>query len=141
MSLQPENEDARVHCGVLKTMQGDARRAIAILEPALASHPNPPNWYHLSLGHAPFISGQYEAAEKALNKCLKLAVKSPYCLRYKIALYGETGRTVDAEAAAQDYASAGLESSVGAIMKLMKANDPDNRELLRKAFQSAGLPK
>jgi len=140
MSLQPENEDARAYFGAVQTFKGDAERAIAILEPILKSHPNPPYWYYLSLGTALLISGQYEAAELALGKCLELAAKSPYCLRYQIALYGETGRIADAKAAAQDYASVGFDPSVGSIMKLMKRMHPTNYARLERAFRSAGLP-
>ena len=141
MSLQPENEDARAYYGVVKNLQGDTERAIAILEPVVKSHPNPPYWYYLGLGAALFFSGQYEAAELALEKCLGLAAKSPYCLRYQIALYGETDRIADAEAAAHDYTSMGFDPSVGSIMNLLNENHPDNRARLERAFLSAGLPK
>lgn len=141
MSLEPENEDARAYYAVVKIFQGDTERALAILEPAVASHPNPPYWYYLSLGAALFYSGQYEATEMALEKCIELSAKSPYCLRYQIALYGEIGRIADAEAAAHDYASSGFDPSVGSIMNLMKENNPDDRVRLERAFLSAGLPK
>ncbi|MGR3291868.1 MAG: tetratricopeptide repeat protein [Paracoccaceae bacterium] len=141
MALQPENEDARAYYGVVLNLQGDTERALEILEPAVASHPNPPYWYYLSLGAALLNSGQYEAAELALEKCLELATKSPYCLRYQIALYGETGRIADAQAAARDYASSGFDPSVGSIMNLMKENHPDIRAGLERAFRSAELPK
>jgi DNA-binding winged helix-turn-helix (wHTH) protein/Tfp pilus assembly protein PilF len=140
MSLEPENEDARVYFGVVKNFQGDTEGALAILEPAVASHPNPPYWYYLSLGSALYFSGQYDAAEASLNKCLELAAQSPYCLRYEIALYGETGRIADAKAAANDYASSGFDPSVGSIMKLMNEIHPGNRARLERAFRSAGLP-
>lgn len=140
MALQPENEDARVYYAVVLIYQGYAERALAILEPAVASHPNPPYWYYLSLGAASFAFGHYEAAELAWEKCLELAEKSPYCLRYQIALYGETDRIADAKAAARDYASTGFDPSVRAIMNLMRETNPDLRARFEKAFQSAGLP-
>ena len=141
MSLQPENEDARAYYGIVKNFQGDAEQAVAILEPALASHPNPPYWYYLGLGSALFNLGQHEAAELALEKCLELAANSPYCLRYLIAVYGEMGRVTDAEAAVQIYASMGFDPTVGSIMNLMTFHYPDGRTRLERAFRSAGLPK
>jgi tetratricopeptide (TPR) repeat protein len=139
MSLEPENEDARVYFGVVRNFQGDSERAVAILEPAVASHPNPPYWYFLSLGAAYLNLSQYPAAERALEMCLKLAAGSPYCLRYQIALFGETGRIDDAKTAARDYASMGFDPSVGSIMNLMRENNPDSRAKLERAFRSAGL--
>jgi tetratricopeptide (TPR) repeat protein len=57
MALQPENEDARAYYGVILNFQGDAERALEILEPAVASHPNPPYWYYLCRGTALFSLG------------------------------------------------------------------------------------
>ena len=141
MSLQPENEDARAYYGVVLNFKGDTERALAVLEQAVRSHPNPPYWYYLGLGAALFFSDQYEAAELVLEKCLELAEKSPYCLKYKIALYGETGRIADAQAAADDYESWGFDASVGSVMNLMNESHPDDRARLESAFRSAGLPK
>ena len=77
--------------------------------PAVASHPNPPYWYYLTVAAASLNLGKYEAAEFALEKCLERAEKSPYCWRYQIALYGETDRIADAETAIQKYASTGFD--------------------------------
>ncbi len=141
MSLQPHNEDARAYFGILKNFQGDAEGAVAILEPALASHPDPPYWYFLGLGNALFNTGQYEQAATALNKCLELAQNSPYCLRYLIAVYGSMGLVAEAEAASRDYASMGFDPSVGSIMNLMTFHNSDHRDKLEKAFRSVGLPE
>ena len=141
MSLQPENEDARAYYGIVRNFQGDAEGAIEILEPALASHPNPPFWYYLGLGNALFNAGRYEPAASMLNKCLDLAGDSPYCLRYLIAVYGKMGRVEDAAVASRAYASQGFEPSIRAIMGLMTFHTPMNRELMETAFRAAGLPE
>lgn len=141
MSLQPADEDARAFYGVVRHLQGDAEGAIAILEPAVMSHPNPPYWYFLALGHALFSIDQYEGAESALQKCLDLAKNSPYCLRFLIAVYGETGQVAEAEAAARTYESMGFDPSIGSIMSLMQFHRPDDRSRLEIALRLAGLPE
>lgn len=139
MSLQPDNEDARAYYGIVRNFRGDAQGAIDILEPALASHPNPPFWYYLGLGNALFNAGRYEHPAAALTKCLDLAGNSPYCLRYLIAVYGKLGRVDDATQASRAYASHGFEPSIGSIMELMTFHTPMDRELLESAFRAAGL--
>ena len=140
MSLQPNNEDARAYYGVVKIFRGDAEEAAAILEPVILSHPNPPYWYYLSLGHAQLIMERYEAAESSLNKCLEIAENSPYCLRFLIALYGTTGRLEEARTAGQDYTSMGFDLSVSSIIALMNYHHPDDLRRLEVALRSAGLP-
>lgn len=141
MSLQPDNEDARAYYGIVRNFQGDAEAAIGILEPALASHPNPPFWYYLGLGNALFNAGKYERSALMLNKCLELAGNSPYCLRYLIAVYGKMGRVDEASKTSRAYASHGFEPSVSAIMDIMTFHAPRDRELLETAFRAAGLPE
>lgn len=140
MNLQPDNEDARAYYGIVKNFQGDAKGAVAILEPSVKSHPHPPYWYYLGLGNALFNLGQLDAAEAALDTCLELSANSPYCLRYLIAVYGETGRVAEAQAASRAYADMGFEPSVGAIMDMMKFHHPDGRDRLESAYRAAGLP-
>ena len=140
MSLQPDNEDARAYYGVVLIFKGDPEGAVAILEPTITSHPNPPFWYYLAFGHALFHSERYEKAESAFKKCLELATKSPYCLRYQIALYGEMGRTSDAKKTANQYEKLGFEPSVEAIMKVIKDRRADDRHRLERALGLAGLP-
>ena len=140
MSLEPDNEDARAYLGIVKNFQGDAEGAIAILEPAVRSHPNPPYWYYFGLGHALFNAGQLEQAETALNACLKRAENSPYCLRYLIAVYGEGGRHAEARKAGQTYAAMGFDLSVDGILKLMTYHHADDRAQLEQALRMAGVP-
>ncbi len=140
MSLQPDNEDARAYYGVVKNFQGDAQSAIAILEQAVRSHPNPPFWYYFGLGHALFNADRFDQAESALNKCLELAEKSPYCLRYLIAVHGETGNVTGAEAAGRAYVLTGFNLSVEAIMSLVTFHHPDDRAQLEQALRLAGVP-
>jgi DNA-binding winged helix-turn-helix (wHTH) protein/Flp pilus assembly protein TadD len=141
LSLQPENEDARAYLGIVKNLQGEAENAIAILEPAVRSHPNPPYWYYFGLGHALFNARRFAEAEHALNQCLEVAENSPYCLRYLIAVFGETGSAREAEAAGRAYASMGFDLSVKSILKLMTFHHPDDRAQLEAALRLAGVPE
>lgn len=141
MSLQPENEDVRAYYGIVRNFQGYADDAVAILKPAIASHPKPPYWYYLGLGNALFNAGELEPAAEALNKCLEIAKDSPYCLRYLIAVYGELGQTDKAKTASQSYQSMGFEPSIGSIVEPMIFHTAEDRARLESAFRLAGLPE
>lgn len=140
MSLQPDNEDARAYFGIVKNFRGDAKGAVAILEQAVKSHPSPPYWYYYGLGSALLNERRYEEAKNALNQCLKLAEKSPYCLRYLIAVHGKIGSAGEAEATGLVYASTGFELSISAIMELLTFHHPDHLDHLEQAFRLAGVP-
>ena len=140
MSLEPDNEDARAYYGIVKNFQGDALTAVAILEQAVQSHPNPPYWYYFGLGHALFNADRLDQAETVLNRCLELAEDSPYCLRVLIAVYGKTGRITEAEAAGRTYVSMGFELSVEAILSLIRSPHPDGRAQLEQGLRLAGVP-
>lgn len=141
MKLKPDGEDARAYLGAVRNFQGDSDAAVAILEPAVASHPNPPYWYFLSLGNALLLLERYEEAETALNRCLELATNSPYCLRYIIALFGHTGQIEKAKGAIDAYASLGFDTSSGAIFDLLSFHQPEQLSFLLEGFRSAGLPE
>lgn len=141
MSLQPNNEDARAYYAIVRNFQGDAAGALEILEPTVASHPNPPFWYFLGVGNARFNLGHNELAETALIKCLELSSQSPYCMRYLMAVYGEAGRAADAADIAKGYAALGFTPSVSAIMDVMTFHHPEGRARLESALLLAGLPE
>ncbi|MEO9898633.1 MAG: tetratricopeptide repeat protein [Paracoccaceae bacterium] len=140
MSLQPENEDARAYLGIVKIFRGDPESAIAILEAAIRSHPNPPHWYYFGWGHALFNAGQFAQAESALQDCLLLAENSPYCLRYLIAVLGEMDRLSEAQQAGETYAAMGFDLSVSGILDLMTFHHKDDQARLEAALRRAGLP-
>lgn len=140
MELQPDNEDARAYLGIVKNFRGDPIGAIAILEPAVRSHPNPPFWYYFGLGHALFNAGRIEQSEMAFKECLNLSTNSPYCLRYLIAVYGETGQLAEAEVAGEIYAAMGFDLSVAGILKLVTFHYADDRAQLERALRLAGIP-
>ncbi|TDT73895.1 DNA-binding winged helix-turn-helix (wHTH) protein [Litoreibacter halocynthiae] len=141
ISLQPANEDARAYFGAVKNLQGEVDLAITILEQAIASHPSPPFWYYLSLGHALFHAKRYEDAAIALEQCLTQMPTAPYCLRFQIANYGAMGQIEDAEWAADEYELLGFEASISSIMSLFIIQDPAALSNLETALRVAGLPE
>lgn len=141
MSLEPGNEDARAYLGILRNFQGDATGAVAILDQAVQSHPDPPYWYYLGLGNALFNNGRSDAAEAALTRCLELSRQSAYCLRYLIAVYGDLGRIPEATAKSRTYASMGFEPTISAIMDVMGFHHPSAQARLEDGLRRAGLPE
>ncbi|MEM1101791.1 MAG: tetratricopeptide repeat protein, partial [Pseudomonadota bacterium] len=141
MSLQPENEDARAYLAVVQIFRGQPEAAIEILEAVIPAHPDPPFWYHFSLGHALYNAARYEAAEGPLLACLEEAGTSPYCLRYLIATYGQLDRTGQAMEARRAYAALGLESGIGPMLSLVEFHHPEDIARLRDGLRRAEVPE
>ena len=141
MSLDPGNEDARAYLAVVKNFQGEPEQARAILEPVIASHPNPPFWYHFALGHALFNLERYEDAGRALSRCLDVGSQSPYCLRYLIAVQGTLGQLAEAEGTAAIYEALGFPLSVAEILALVPFHHVDDRARLAEGLRLAGVPE
>ncbi len=139
MALQPANDDARVFYASLKTFQGKADEAVAIIEPIVATHPNPPFWYFFLLGIAQFHGENHEAAEHAFDRCLEQMPTSPYCLRHQIANYGAMGRHEDALWLLEEYGTLGFDTSISSIMDLLHLEDLTYRQRMEQSLREAGL--
>lgn len=139
ISLQPDNDDARVYYAAVKVFQGKQEEAIPIIEAALATHPNPPFWYYLSYGNALFQSKRYADAVEPLNQCLEQLPTAPYCLRFQIANYTQLGQDDDAQWALDEYTVLGYESTLSAMMLAVLNQDHDSRAHIEGAYRAAGL--
>ena len=139
MSLQPANDDARIFYASLKTFQGKAEEAIAIIDPIIAAHPNPPFWYFFLFGQALFLEENHAAAETAFDQCLARMPSSPYCLRFQIANYGAMGQQDDALWLLEEYAMLGFDTSPKSIMDLLHLEDPAYRQHMEQSLRAAGL--
>lgn len=138
MSLQPANDDARVYFGVVTMMSGNPEKALPIFESVMATHPQPPFWYYLSLGNTLFHLHRYEEAETAFTTCLHQMPSSPYCQRPLIATYARLGRLEDAAWTIEEYEINGYDPSLDALMDLSIERDPDMRAHLRESYEIAG---
>lgn len=71
MSLRPANDDARAYFAIVNMMSGRLEEAFAIMESVMASHPNPPFWYHVGMGNVLLHLHRYEEAAGAIAQCLE----------------------------------------------------------------------
>jgi TolB-like protein/DNA-binding winged helix-turn-helix (wHTH) protein/Flp pilus assembly protein TadD len=139
MELQPANDDARVYYAIVLMMSGGVKEASLILENAIASHPQPPFWYHLGLANAHFHLKAYETALESIYQCLSQMPNSPYCLRTQIAVLARLGRIEDAEWTIAEYEMLGQDTSLDAVMKAAIERDPTMVTHLRESYKLAGL--
>jgi len=139
MSLQPDNDDARVFYAVVKILSGHSDEALAIIDSVLATHPAPAFWYFLGQGNALIHLERHEEAAIALERCLDQMPTSPYCLRFQIVNFGLMGQPEDAQWAAEEYAMLGHELSIDTIVELLVNTRPDHIERLRRGLSAAGL--
>lgn len=139
MSLQPANDDPRAYFGIVKAMSGKLDDGAAILKSVIATHPQPPFWYHLGLANTQFHLKQYENALETVGVCLAQMPNSPYCLRTQIAVLARLDLIDDAEWAAEEYAILGHEVSVVALMQSAIESDPNLRSHLEASYRLAGI--
>ncbi len=139
MELQPANDDARVYYAIVLMMSGSIAEARAILESAIASHPQAPFWYHLGLANAHFHLEDYETALEIVDTCLDQMPNSPYCLRTQIAVLARLGRIEDAEWTIAEYEMLGHDVSLDAIMKSAIEREPAMVTHLLESYRQAGL--
>ena len=139
MSLQPDNDDARIYFAVVKILSGRAKEAEAIIESVLATHPAPPHWYFLSYAHALLHLDRYEEAAIALDRCLDQMPTSPYCLRLQITNYGLMGQRDEAEWAAGEYATLGHDLKIDLMVRLLLDKRPEHIKRLRHGLSAAGI--
>ncbi len=139
MSLQPDNDDARVFLAVVKILNGHSDEALAIIDSVLATHPAPAFWYFLAQGNALIHLERHEEAAAAFEKCLNQMPTSPYCLRFQIVNFGLMGQRDNAEWAAEEYEMLGHELSIETILELLLNARPDHIERLRRGLSAAGL--
>ncbi|SFR49521.1 winged helix-turn-helix domain-containing tetratricopeptide repeat protein [Litoreibacter janthinus] len=139
MSLQPANDDPRAYFAIVTAMSGNLEDGATILKSVIATHPQPPFWYHLGLANAQFHLKQYESALETVRVCLSQMTNSPYCLRNQIAVLARLDRIEDAEWAAEEYAILGHEVSLAALMQSAIESDPALRSHLEASYRLVGI--
>ena len=139
MSLQPANDDPRAYFAIVTALSGNLDDGLVILESVIATHPQPPFWYHLGLANVQFHQKQYASALEAIADCLAQMPTSPYCLRTQIAILARLDRIEDAEWAAEEYAILGHEVSLVALMQTAIESDPALRSHLETSYRLAGI--
>lgn len=139
MALQPANDDPRVYFAIVKALSGRLEEAATIFESVMATHPQPPFWYHLGQANVFFHQKRYEEAERAMSSCLKQMPNSPYCLRIQIAILARLGRFDDAAWMLEEYAILGHDTTLDGLMKSAIETDPALWTHLRKSYELVGI--
>ena len=139
MALQPANDDPRVYFAIARAMSGRLEEAAAIFEGVMATHPQPPFWYHLGFANVLFHQKRYEEAERVMSSCLHQMPNSPYCLRIQIAILARLGRLEDAAWLLEEYAILGHDTTLDGLMKSAIETDPALWAHLQKSYILAGI--
>ncbi len=139
MALQPANDDPRVYFAIARALSGRLEEAAAIFESVMATHPQPPFWYHLGQANVLFHQKRYKEAERVMSSCLKQMPNSPYCLRIQIAILARLGRLEDAAWMLEEYAILGHDTTLDGLMKSAIETDPALWAHLRQSYELAGI--
>lgn len=139
MALQPANDDPRVYYAIARALSGRLEEAAAIFESVMATHPQPPFWYHLGQANVFFHQRRYAEAERVMSTCLEQMPTSPYCLRIQIAILARLGRLEDATWMLEEYVVLGYDTTLDGLMKSAIETDSALWEHLRQSYKLAGI--
>ena len=141
IELDPNYLDAYVFMANLHIFNGEAGKALPLVDAALARHPAPPYWYIFAAGMARYYTRDFEGAEPFLVRARDQNPTAPFPYRYLIATYGMMGRVDDAEWAALEYEALGRTATVEAMVTEGSVSDEAYRKHFAKGLRAAGLPE
>ena len=141
MELDPNYVNAYVFLANIHIFDGEAEKALPLIDAALKRNPVPPYWYALAEGMARYFLGEYDVAERFLISARDQNPTAPFPHRYLIATYGMLGRIDDAEWAGLEYEALGRTATVDAMVSSASISNQDYRELFAIGLRNAGLPE
>ena len=98
IALDPNHADGFEKLGAALSWAGRPKEAIGLVKKAMRLNPMYPVWYLWSMGHAYFLTGQYEEAIAALKRVLNRNPNFYPAHFYLAASYSELGRKDEARA-------------------------------------------
>ncbi|MCG6885362.1 MAG: winged helix-turn-helix domain-containing protein [Silicimonas sp.] len=141
IELDPNYVDGYVFLANLHIFNGEAEKALPLVEDALERHPAPPFWYLFAAGMSRYYLDDYEGALPYLIAARDQSPTAPFPYRILIATYGMLGQVDEAEWEAMEYEALGRIPTVEAMLNSGSVSNPEYREKFAKGLRAAGLPE
>ena len=139
VSLNPSGADVHAWKASVLTACGRHAEALEAMQRAIRLNPLPPAWYYVQLGRIYCFYGDYQEALKYLEKTREtIPTAGPMAFNLTVA-HSLAGNLDEAKAAAAELIKWYPDFSLDRTVELMPFKNPDDVELIIKAFRKAGL--
>ncbi|UCH08820.1 MAG: tetratricopeptide repeat protein, partial [Deltaproteobacteria bacterium] len=139
IALNPNDADGIVRLGNILNWTGRPGKAIELVKKAMRLNPMYPVWYLWNLGHAYFLTDQYEEAIETLKRCLDRTPDFLPAHIYLTASYIRLGRNEEAQAQAAQVMKLSSKTSTKAWRQRIPYKDQAISERLFDSLRKAGL--
>lgn len=102
VALNPNGADARFTLAAIVGQLGRWEESVLYAKKAIRLNPFPMIYYYFALGHAYFMTGQYDESIATFKKMLNRSPDNIYAQVFLAASYSLAGRNIDAAAAAKE---------------------------------------
>jgi adenylate cyclase len=106
------------------------------MDKAQRLNPAAPHWYAWNLGMACYLARRYDDAVSALRKGRPLGAMA---YRWLAAAYGQLGRELEAQAAAEEYRKRTPDFSLASHLEVLPVQHAEDREHYAAGLRKAGL--
>ena len=139
VELDPGYIDGAVFLSMAYIFNGQAEKAMPLLEAALTNNLPIPFYYYQAEGMALYYLRRYEEAVEALTKANQQNPTAPFPYRHLIAAYGQLGQIDDAEWMVFEYEAIGRTATKAAMTESSSIQDPGYSALFEEGLEKAGL--
>lgn len=139
VSLNPSGADVHAWKASVLTACGRHAEALEAMQRAIRLNPLPPAWYYLQLGRIYCFCSDYHEALKYLEKAREnIPAGGPVAFNLTVA-HSLAGNIEEAKAAATELLKWHPDFTLDRVADIMPFKNPDDVELILKAFRKAGL--
>ena len=139
ITLDPNGADGLADLGNILNWAGRPEEGIELVKKAMRLNPLYPAYYLFHLGHAYFLTGEYEEAIAAFKRLLNRNPNFRPVHTYLVASYSELGREKEARAKAEEISRINPNLCLGALRQRFPYKDQTVLERLFDALRKAGL--
>jgi adenylate cyclase len=136
IELNPNDADGYAFLARALSFAGRPDEAIDLMDKAQRLNPAAPHWYAWNLGMACYLARRYEDAVSALRKGRPLGAMA---YRWLAAAYGQLGRELEAQAAAEEYRKRTPDFSLASHLEVLPFQHAEDREHYAAGLRKAGL--
>ncbi len=139
LTLDPNCADGYAGLADVLNFSGKSAEAIPLVEKAMHLNPHYPIWYLWALGHAYYLTEQYEKAITTFKRMLIRGADFMPAYAYLAVIYSELGQDEAARAEGAEFLRVSPHDSLEVLRQRLPYKDPNILERVLSAASKAGL--